>query len=153
VRWATTRAPSDSRVCRNERGRATAASSPTSAPRNTLGASAWYEIWLGRLEALREAKRYELEPADTTRAADPLTAVESDEQITLVRQALQQLPPEYKEVLILKHIDGWSYEQIAESTGDTVGTLKVRAHRARRMLRDGLEKLGWEAGHKENKNG
>ena len=105
------------------------------------------------LEALREAKRYELEPADTTRAADPLTAVESDEQITLVRQALQQLPPEYKEVLILKHIDGWSYEQIAESTGDTVGTLKVRAHRARRMLRDGLEKLGWEAGHKENKNG
>ena len=105
------------------------------------------------LEALREAKRYELEPADTRRWADPSTGVESGEQIALVREALQQLPPEYREVLILKHFDGWSFEQIAESTGDSVGTLKVRAHRARRMLRDGLEKLGWEAGHKENKNG
>jgi RNA polymerase sigma-70 factor (ECF subfamily) len=105
------------------------------------------------LEALREAKRYELEPADTRRTADPRTAVESREEVTLVRQALEQLPPEYKEVLILKHFDGWSYEQIAESTGDTVGTLKVRAHRARRMLRDALERLGWEAGHKEKKNG
>ena len=105
------------------------------------------------LEALREAKRYELEPADTRRSADPRTRVESREEESLVREALEQLPPEYKEVLVLKHFDGWSFEEIAESTGDTVGTLKVRAHRARRMLRDALEKLGWEAAHKEKRNG
>lgn len=105
------------------------------------------------LDALREAKRYDMEPADTRRSADPRTGVESREEAALVREAMEQLPPEYREVLILKHFDGWSFEQIAESTGDTVGTLKVRAHRARRMLRDGLEKLGWEAGHKENRNG
>jgi RNA polymerase sigma-70 factor (ECF subfamily) len=105
------------------------------------------------LDALREAKRYDLEPADTRRSADPRTGVESREEVGLVREALQHLPQEYREVLVLKHFDGWSYEQIAESTGDTVGTLKVRAHRARRLLRDSLEKLGWEAGHKENKHG
>lgn len=105
------------------------------------------------LDALREARRYELEPADDRRWADPRTRVESREEEGLVREALEQLPPEYREVLVLKHFDGWSYEQIAESTGDTVGTLKVRAHRARRLLRDSLEKLGWEAGHKENRNG
>jgi RNA polymerase sigma-70 factor (ECF subfamily) len=66
---------------------------------------------------------------------------------------MNQLPPEYREVLLLKHFEGWSYERIAESTGDSVGTLKVRAHRARRLLRDALEQLGWEAAHKENENG
>jgi RNA polymerase sigma-70 factor (ECF subfamily) len=105
------------------------------------------------LDALREAKRYELEPADTRRTADPRTGVESGEEVAMVREAMEQLPPEYREVLVLKHFDGWSYEQIAESTGVSVGTLKVRAHRARRLLRDSLEKLGWEAGRKENKNG
>jgi RNA polymerase sigma-70 factor (ECF subfamily) len=98
------------------------------------------------LEALREARRYELEPADTRRSADPRNGVETGEAVSLVREALEQLPPEYREVLVLKHIDGWSYEQIAETTGDSVGTLKVRAHRARRMLKDGLEGLGWEVG-------
>jgi RNA polymerase sigma-70 factor (ECF subfamily) len=105
------------------------------------------------LDALREARRYELEPADDRRSADPRTRVERREEEGLVREALEQLPPEYREVLVLKHFDGWSYERIAELTGDTVGTLKVRAHRARRLLRDALEGLGWEAGHKEKKNG
>jgi RNA polymerase sigma-70 factor (ECF subfamily) len=105
------------------------------------------------LEALREARRYELEPADERRWADPRTRVEGREEEWFVREALETLPPEYREVLVLKHFDGWSYERIAELTGDTVGTLKVRAHRARRLLRDSLEKLGWEAGKKENRNG
>lgn len=105
------------------------------------------------LEALRDAKRYDMEPADTRRFADPRAGVESGEEIMLVREAMAQLPPEYREVLVLKHFEGWSFDRIAESTGDTVGTLKVRAHRARRMLRDGLEKMGWQAGQKENRNG
>lgn len=97
------------------------------------------------LDAVREAKRHELEPADTRRYADPRSEVESREEISLVREALAQLPPEYREVLTLKHFEDWSFEQIAEATGDTVGTLKVRAHRARRMLRARLEELGWDA--------
>jgi RNA polymerase sigma-70 factor (ECF subfamily) len=93
------------------------------------------------LEALREAQRHDLEPADDRPSADPKAAVESREDIAIVREAMDRLPPEYREVLVLKHFEGWSYEQIAASTGDTVGTLKVRAHRARGLLKDRVEEL------------
>jgi len=97
------------------------------------------------LEALREARRHELEPVDERRYADPRSGIEARENVTFVRAALEQLPREYREVLILKHFEDWPYERIAESTGDTVGTLKVRAHRARRMLKELLLELGWDA--------
>jgi RNA polymerase sigma-70 factor (ECF subfamily) len=105
------------------------------------------------LDALREARRYELEPADGRRSADPRRLVEGREETALVREALDELPPEYREVLVMKHFENWSYEQIAGVTGDTVGTLKVRACRARRMLRDRLVQLGWRADDKERHNG
>lgn len=97
------------------------------------------------LDALREAKRFELEPADTRRFADPGSGVESGEDISMVREALAGLPPEYREVLVLRHFEEWPFEEIAAMTGDTTGTLKVRAHRARRMLKDRLAELGWDA--------
>lgn len=46
---------------------------------------------------------------------------------------------------MLKHFEDWPYERIADATGDSVGTLKVRAHRARRLLKERLTDLGWEA--------
>jgi len=95
------------------------------------------------LEGLREAHRQSLEAVDTARAANPAAALESREETDLVRRAMATLPPPYREVVILKHLEGWSYEAIAASTGDSVGTLKVRAHRARRLLRDALAELGW----------
>jgi len=98
------------------------------------------------LDALREAKRFDLEPADTRRFADPRSGVESRENVSMVREALAQLPPEYREVLVLRHFEEWPFEEIAAMTGDSTGTLKVRAHRARRMLKDHLAGLGWDAG-------
>jgi RNA polymerase sigma-70 factor (ECF subfamily) len=97
------------------------------------------------LDALREAGRHELEPADTRRSADPRAGIESEEQVSMVREALEELPPEYREVLLLRHFEEWSYDRIADLTGDTVGTLKVRAHRARRLLKERLIKRGWDA--------
>lgn len=98
------------------------------------------------LDALKEAKRFDLEPADTRRFADPRSGVESRENVSMVREAMAQLPPEYREVLVLRHFEEWPFERIAAMTGDSTGTLKVRAHRARRMLRDRLAGLGWDAG-------
>jgi RNA polymerase sigma-70 factor (ECF subfamily) len=119
------------------------------------------------LEALREAERTGLEPMDNRRVANPAAEVESSEEAALVQQAISQLPPEYREVLVLKHLEGWSYGEIAEATMDTTGTLKVRAHRARGMLKQLLTELGWNenespdqsahrdssAGGKETKDG
>ncbi len=59
-----------------------------------------------------------------------------------VQQALAGLPPDYREVIVLKHIEGLDYQEIAEALGVSVAALKVRAHRGREMLRKLLEAQG-----------
>lgn len=49
-------------------------------------------------------------------------------------QALQQLPPEQREVLLLVGANGSSYEEAAEVTGCAIGTIKSRLARGRKAL-------------------
>jgi RNA polymerase sigma-70 factor, ECF subfamily len=60
----------------------------------------------------------------------------------VVQQALNRLPTDYREVIILKHIEGLDYQEIADALGVSVSALKVRAHRGREMLRKLLEGMG-----------
>ncbi len=60
----------------------------------------------------------------------------------VLQQALDALPEEYREVLILKHIEELDYEEISAVTGAGIAALKVRAHRGREMLRKILEQAG-----------
>jgi RNA polymerase sigma-70 factor (ECF subfamily) len=77
-------------------------------------------------------------------AADQPTVSENVEKkqfIDVLRQALLKLPPEKREVLILKRFDFKKFDEIAEILDCPVGTVKVRAHRALRELKriyDGL---------------
>ncbi len=57
----------------------------------------------------------------------------------ILQQALDALPLEYRQVLILKHIEELDYQEIADITGTSVAALKVRAHRGREMLKKILE--------------
>ncbi len=98
------------------------------------------------IDAPSKAGRPRLELVDTSPAADPGFEVEAEERRRLMRTALASLPLEYREVLVLKHFEGWAYDEIASATGDSVGTLKVRAFRARQLLRERLTELGWESG-------
>ncbi len=59
-----------------------------------------------------------------------------------LQSALDALPPEYREVLILKHIEELDYQEIAAITKAGIPALKVRAHRGREMLKKILEKTG-----------
>lgn len=68
--------------------------------------------------------------------ADPGEALESRELQELVRQALARLPGEQKVVLILREIEGYSYEEIAGILGCAVGTVKSRLNRARQGLKE-----------------
>jgi RNA polymerase sigma-70 factor, ECF subfamily len=95
------------------------------------------------IDAWAEADRPKLELVDTSPAADPGFEVEAEEERSLMRSALASLPQEYREVLVLKHFEGWAYREIASATGDSIGTLKVRAYRARQLLRERLTELGW----------
>lgn len=54
-------------------------------------------------------------------------------------RALAQLAPSLREAFIMKHVEGRSYEEMADLLGTTVGALKMRVHRAREALQGLLE--------------
>ncbi|MFO0599762.1 MAG: sigma-70 family RNA polymerase sigma factor [Myxococcaceae bacterium] len=56
-----------------------------------------------------------------------------------IEQATSRLGDEYREVFVLKDLEGLSYEEIAEITGDSVAAIKSRLHRARLSLRAAID--------------
>jgi RNA polymerase sigma-70 factor, ECF subfamily len=64
--------------------------------------------------------------------------MEDKEKMKLVQRALDTLPTEFKMVVTLRDVEGFSYEDIAEITGLNVGTVKSRIARARTDLRNRL---------------
>jgi RNA polymerase sigma-70 factor (ECF subfamily) len=56
-----------------------------------------------------------------------------------IQQATERLPEGYREVFLLKDVEGLSYEQIAEATGDSIPAIKSRLHRARLALREAID--------------
>ncbi len=64
----------------------------------------------------------------------PHVQMVEQETSELVRQLLDQLKVEYREVLILRHYDKLSYAEIAAITGDTVSSVESRLFKARKVL-------------------
>lgn len=59
-----------------------------------------------------------------------------------LHHALDQLPAEYREILILRELEGMSYRQIAEVTAVPLGTVMSRLARARKRLQQSLGAAG-----------
>ncbi|MEN6304904.1 MAG: sigma-70 family RNA polymerase sigma factor [Armatimonadia bacterium] len=74
-----------------------------------------------------------------TRALPERTAMDSELQQT-VHKALGRLRMEYRTVLIMYDLAGFSYEEIAEMLKLPLGTVKSRLNRARLALREEMEK-------------
>jgi RNA polymerase sigma-70 factor, ECF subfamily len=64
----------------------------------------------------------------------PAERLESRERIARLERKLRGLSPEARVVLVLRDIEGLSYEEIADITQAPLGTVKVRLYRARRDL-------------------
>jgi RNA polymerase sigma-70 factor (ECF subfamily) len=75
---------------------------------------------------------------DTRSQSNPLSELYENEMIKQFEIALAELPPSYREVFVLHHIENMSYEDIANTTCDSIGSLKVRAHRARKLMKERL---------------
>lgn len=67
---------------------------------------------------------------------DPESAALRREREERVRRALDALPEETREVLLLRDVQGLSYEEIAQVQGTPVGTAKSRVSRARMAFKD-----------------
>lgn len=56
-----------------------------------------------------------------------------------VRDLVQTLPPDYRTVIVLRHFQELSYQEIADVMKCTVGAIKIKLHRARKMFRTRYE--------------
>ena len=76
----------------------------------------------------------------------PLDWVLSQERGAMVRSALELLGERDRQLLLLKYVDGLSYEEIARAIGVTASSVQSRLHRARIVLRQQLIRVE-VAGH------
>lgn len=74
-----------------------------------------------------------IEGGDTDVAAAPIMDAELSE---MMAQAVTKLPFLYRQAFILRHLHGTDYEEIARISGVPADTVRVRAYRAREMLRE-----------------
>jgi RNA polymerase sigma-70 factor, ECF subfamily len=75
------------------------------------------------------------------RQESPLDAVEAKELGGSIEAAIGRLRPEYRSCILLRHVEGRAYEEIAEILDLPLGTVKTYIHRARNELRLALAHL------------
>jgi RNA polymerase sigma-70 factor (ECF subfamily) len=105
-----------------------------------------FRAWLLQIThnaAVDHLSRHRPEPVDTADGDDgpehevarlPAERLESRERIARLESKLRGLSPEGRVALVLRDIEGLSYDEIASITGAPLGTVKVRLFRARRDL-------------------
>lgn len=96
----------------------------------TLLRNRCFKLFAGR-------KLQDTESASELEILSPVAGVSPEESLSLER-ALLALPPEQRELITLKHLDGLSYEQLAERFAVPVGTIMSRLYTARKKLREKL---------------
>lgn len=72
---------------------------------------------------------------------DPIEKIIIDETKTIIRGALNSINPEYKRILIMKHLEGKTMKQIAEALHCTEVSVRSKLHRAKAALKTALNKL------------
>src|SRR5213595_519959 len=72
-------------------------------------------------------------------SAGPVTILEHSENAELIKEAMDELPAEFREILALRHQEGLSYKEIGEILKVPTGTVMSRLARARAKLREYLE--------------
>jgi RNA polymerase sigma-70 factor (ECF subfamily) len=76
-----------------------------------------------------------------SRGETPLDELEAKELGSAIERAIAGLRPEYRSCILLRHVEGRSYEEIAATLDLPLGTVKTYIHRARHELRETLAHL------------
>ena len=112
-----------------------------------------FSTWLYRLasnaavDILRREKKYEnqsdIEDLQRPDAApSPQEQVERQDTQQAVRQAMASLPPEFRQVLVLRYLQEMNYQEIAQALALPEGTVKSRINRAKGQLKALLAESG-----------
>jgi RNA polymerase sigma-70 factor, ECF subfamily len=91
------------------------------------------------LEELMPDRR-ELDRLSTEAGINPERFAIRSEAAGMLREAIQKLPAQYRIVLVLRDMEGLTDEEVAEITGFSAGTVRVRLHRARLFVRKEMTK-------------
>ena len=81
-----------------------------------------------------------IERLNVRTAVEPLSESSHEERVQQLDEALNRLPVEMREILALREIEGWSYEQLASTLNVPPDTVMSRLSRARLCLR---QELAW----------
>ncbi|WP_084658801.1 RNA polymerase sigma factor [Thermogemmatispora onikobensis] len=79
------------------------------------------------------------EAGDQRRQAE--STLEARDRLALVREQLEALPTKYRIVLVLRHLQEMTYEEMAEILMMPIGTIKTHLFRARNLLKERLQAL------------
>jgi RNA polymerase sigma-70 factor, ECF subfamily len=98
--------------------------------------------WMHTNRPLQDAAEFDenLFPPDS-RAPNPEEVALQNNSGALVRKALEKLPANFREVLVLRELEGMSYQEIADITGMPPGTVMSSLSRARGRLHQALTSL------------
>ena len=105
-----------------------------------------FRAWVYRIARARAAREFrgrgphqplgEAEPADEPADEDRFAA----EDVERVHAALDELTPDHREVLVLRFVEGMTYDEAARVVGCPVGTVRSRLYHAKAALRAVLER-------------
>ena len=91
-----------------------------------------------RTHRMTESLQQEMHERLVDRENRPDENLISKENIKTVRDAVDRLDDEFRSVIVLRELEEFSYEEIAEILDIPIGTVRSRLHRARMMIREHL---------------
>ncbi len=99
------------------------------------------EHWRCEARQQKAKQRFGSDNADKDSQLDPLDWLTRVEIQQTVRNAMNEIGPQDREILMLKHAEGWSYRQISQRIGISHDKVVYRLERARKRLRQRLSAL------------
>ncbi|HPV40313.1 MAG TPA: sigma-70 family RNA polymerase sigma factor [Spirochaetota bacterium] len=88
------------------------------------------------INSSRGDEEYDLQLPDERE--NPEEEVILNDSLRIVREEIGMLPDDYREILVLRDIEGMSYNEISEILGISLSNVKVRIHRGREFLKNRL---------------
>jgi RNA polymerase sigma factor (sigma-70 family) len=98
------------------------------------------------IDQLRKKKHVSDDPLPDKPSESPAELLERAESNAILMRIIEEMPDSYRKILEMRDIEGFSYDEIAEKTGQNINTIRVTLSRARLMVRTEYKKYFNEEG-------